>query len=192
MAKPTKRSILEPLTKKRLVEIGRKLELDIAARTAKSGFVDTLARSRQVDLEDVLPHLKRDELKAACEDHGLDSSGRSKDPLIQRLLGGSSPASKPPGKKAKPRKKKAGKKNAAAGGDTDESAPTGLKARLRRFALWVPGGYRGNDAGVDFVRDLLGCFEWEDDYEGSLESPSAIKIAAAPHSAQHPPDAAPH
>lgn len=51
-----------------------------------------------------------------------------------------------------------------------------MKARLRRFSLGVPGGYRGRDAGVEFVRDLLACFEWNDDYEGALVSPATVKI----------------
>jgi hypothetical protein len=105
MAKPTKRSVLEPLTKKRLAESARRLELDIPARTAKPGFVDKLTRSRRIDLEGVLRLFKRDELKAACEDHGLDSSGRSKDPLVERLLGQAPSSESTPAKSRKAAKK---------------------------------------------------------------------------------------
>ena len=83
-----KRTILESLAKRRLVELARAFEVDCSpTRLSKDELVDELARLRRTKLEDLLPELSRDELKAACESLGLDASGREKQVIIDRILG---------------------------------------------------------------------------------------------------------
>ena len=70
-----------------LVELAYDFGADFSpAGMSKDELVDGLARLRRTKLEDLLPELSRDELKAACEWRELDSSGREKQVLIDRLL----------------------------------------------------------------------------------------------------------
>lgn len=91
-----KRTLLESLSKAALVEFARGGDLPGFSTMSKPELVDALAGMRSLALEDVLAELSRDELKAACEAEGLDTSGREKSVLIARLLGdaddGGSPA----------------------------------------------------------------------------------------------------
>jgi len=40
------------------------------------------------------------------------------------------------------------------------AGPVGTKMALRRFTLQAAGGFRGQDAAVEFARALIGCFGW--------------------------------
>ena len=92
-----KRQILESLTRQRLIDLAYAFEADFGPTTlSKDELVDALARLRRTKLEELLPELSRDELKAACEALGLGSSGREKQVIIDRILGGSEGQAKPP------------------------------------------------------------------------------------------------
>lgn len=96
MAKPTKRSSLQTLTRKRLLQIAQAHDVAVSRRAKHEDLVDALVSARSLGFEIVLSSLNRDELKGICEAHGLDDSGRAKAPIVERILGKTSgPA--PPG-----------------------------------------------------------------------------------------------
>jgi type I restriction enzyme M protein len=80
------RTALRVLGRDRLRELTDHFELDVGDKRVIDNHVDALVRSRGVDFADVLAQLFRDELKAICEALGLDSGGRAKEPIIQRIL----------------------------------------------------------------------------------------------------------
>jgi adenine-specific DNA-methyltransferase len=83
-----RRAALEVLTRDRLASITEKYNLTVEDRRAQAAHIDAIVRSRSLDFGDVLRLLQRDELKAMCEALGLDTSGKEKDPLIERILAG--------------------------------------------------------------------------------------------------------
>lgn len=87
MATPTKRSVLAVLSKPRLQEVAAKLGL-VLGNVGKPKLIDAAARS-DATLADVLGMLQRAELAQVCRAHGLPDAGKSKQALIDRLVGGS-------------------------------------------------------------------------------------------------------
>ncbi len=84
-----KRSVLDSLPKRRLIELANAFNADFAPTTLnKDDLVDELARMRRTRLEDLLPELTREELKQVCEQLDLDDSGREKQVIIDRILAG--------------------------------------------------------------------------------------------------------
>jgi len=86
----TRRAALEVLSRDRLADITAKLELPVEDRRAKEAHVDAIVRAEGV-FADVLRLLQRQELKTICEVLGLESSGKEKDVIIQRILGVAGP-----------------------------------------------------------------------------------------------------
>lgn len=84
---PTSHSVLGVLPKARLVDLGRDYSVAVPADTTKEQQIALLVEAGKVRFRDLLAHLGRDELKAACRAHGLDDSGRSRPTLASRLLG---------------------------------------------------------------------------------------------------------
>ena len=84
---PTKRAVLDQLTAKELRAAVDGHELHVDDRRVKAQLVDALAGSRKVRLDEVLPELSRDRLKALCREFGLDDSGRKKADIVARLVG---------------------------------------------------------------------------------------------------------
>ena len=98
-----KRTVLESLTRKRLIELSHHFEADFAPTGMnKDELVDELARLRRTKMEELLPELSRDELKTACEWLELDASGRQKQVIIDRILGSGHGQPGTKGRKAKP------------------------------------------------------------------------------------------
>jgi hypothetical protein len=94
MARPSKRTSLACLTKKRLILLARELELDIASTEAKDALVDAIARSKSMSFEDLLERLALADLKSICTAHELPTSG-SKAVLVARILDNDGPARTP-------------------------------------------------------------------------------------------------
>ena len=86
-----RRAALEVLSRDSLAKITAQHELNVEDRRAVASHIDAIVRARSLDFGEVLRSLKRDELKAMCEALGLDDSGREKDLLVQRILGGEQP-----------------------------------------------------------------------------------------------------
>lgn len=146
----TRRAILEQLSRERLATLAAHFELEVADRRSTAAHVDAIVRKRALDFAQLLEMLGRDELKAACEALGLDSTGREKGKLVQRILG--EPA----------------EETTEAPAATASSVPppldghhhAALKSKLRRFVLDTAGGFRGRDAAATFTSRLLQCFGW--------------------------------
>jgi type I restriction enzyme M protein len=97
--KLSRKDVLETLTKKTLVELSRKFGFKGLEVLNKSGIVGKLARQRSISLESMLSELGRNDLKTICNKLGLDSGGRSKQPLIDRIVGQKSSLAPPPSPK---------------------------------------------------------------------------------------------
>jgi adenine-specific DNA-methyltransferase len=81
-----RRTILLQLSRDRLGELTTRFELEVEDRRSIDAHVDAIVRKRTLDFTVVLNVLKREELQAACEALGLDSSGREKAVLVERIL----------------------------------------------------------------------------------------------------------
>ncbi len=82
--RPTKRSCLECLTKKRLLELDRELGLGTRQPEPKEAFVEALAGSKAASFAKLLDVLRLDELRHVCRAHELPVTG-SKAQLVERL-----------------------------------------------------------------------------------------------------------
>ncbi|MBI2390489.1 MAG: SAM-dependent DNA methyltransferase [Deltaproteobacteria bacterium] len=94
---PTKRAVLEHLTRPELQELVTRFDVEVADRRVKDDLVGALAASRKVQLAPILGDLARERLKELCRALDLDDGGREKALLIERLLG-----AKPTGTTAEP------------------------------------------------------------------------------------------
>jgi len=83
---PSIPGILRLLPKARIVELGRTYEIAISANKTKDEQIEHLLGAANVDFAELLGHLKRDELRTACRESGLESTDRARQPLIDRLL----------------------------------------------------------------------------------------------------------
>lgn len=79
---------LEVLRADRLREIARDLDVKVESYRDREALIAGLADGRRVGFRDILDCLSREELKAMCDGLELDSRGREKEPIIQRLLRG--------------------------------------------------------------------------------------------------------
>ena len=84
---PTKRAVLNELTRDELRDNLDRYGLDVHDRRVRSQLVDALAGSRKARLDEMLWALSRDRLKALCRALDLDDSGRRKSDLVERLGG---------------------------------------------------------------------------------------------------------
>lgn len=98
-----RRAALAILSRDTLTALSAHYSLDVADRRVVANHVDALVRSRSIDFDELLTHLSRDDLKAICEELGLPSDGREKQPLIERILGSGNSASVPAVETAPPR-----------------------------------------------------------------------------------------
>lgn len=149
MARPTKRSALETLTRARLLELANGHDLEVSSRAKHDELVDALVGSRSVGFEEVLAGLSRDELKAICDAHEMDRSGKAKAPIVARILGREPEASAPKSepltgrgakRKTKTEAKMTGEKNGSGG-------VLGFEAELFGMAdqLWTNSGLQPSE-----------------------------------------------
>ncbi|WP_437580575.1 DISARM system SNF2-like helicase DrmD [Sorangium sp. So ce887] len=69
-----------------MIELARYFGVFVPQRGTKAELVAALARSEQVRMRSVVEWMGRDELRAACQAHGLDASSRARQALAERLL----------------------------------------------------------------------------------------------------------
>jgi SAM-dependent methyltransferase len=81
-----RRTALLALDRDRLSDLTETFKVEVEDRRKAENHVDALVRSKSVDFADLLAKLKREELQAICEALGLDSGGREKEKLIDRVL----------------------------------------------------------------------------------------------------------
>ena len=84
--KPTTSNVLAVLSRQRLAQLGRALGVEVAASASKEALLAAFADAHRPRFRELVGHLQRDELRAACRAHGLDESGRSRSALAARLL----------------------------------------------------------------------------------------------------------
>lgn len=173
-----RRKILAQLPRTRLGELTLRFELEVSDRRSSEAHVDAIVRKRALDFRRVLELLQRDELKGACEALGLDSTGRDKATLIERILD-------EPGTSNAAAVVKAPPSSSISGIKANESSvpPPGsarglgtVKSALRRFVLDTAGGYRGRDAATTFTARLLQCFGWEGDGPPGTSMPTVLSV----------------
>ena len=83
----TKRKILEALTRSTLLDLAKSHDVGGLTNASKGEIVDALAGNRRVQLDTFLGEISRDDLKKLCEDLGLETTGREKQVLVDRVLG---------------------------------------------------------------------------------------------------------
>ncbi len=158
-----KRTVLESLTRKRLIELAYEFEADFSPTGLnKDELVDELARLRRTKLDELLPCLSRDELKTACEWLDLDSSGRQKQVIIDRILGSEDGQAKTKARKARPSRGKGAKMARSAGPtlfneDSEPDLPRSKKREKRK----------DNGANLGFEEKL---WQAADKLRGSLDA----------------------
>jgi SAM-dependent methyltransferase len=82
-----KRRVVAALGKDELLEIGRRLELEVAVRMTVDELRDVIAASKRARLSEIVADsLSRDTLKAICLACGLDDTGKEKAQLVDRIL----------------------------------------------------------------------------------------------------------
>ena len=87
MSSPTKRSVLELLTRDELLAIAEQFDLAVADKRAKTGLLEAAVSSRKLSLSAALSELRIERLKELCRSLSLDDSGRKKASLVERLGG---------------------------------------------------------------------------------------------------------
>ncbi|MFO0590344.1 MAG: DISARM system SNF2-like helicase DrmD [Polyangiaceae bacterium] len=86
-SQPSLRSLLETLpSRARLVELAKSFGVHVQQKATKAEIAALLARSEQVRVRAVVEQMGRDELRAACQAHGLDADSRARPLLAGRLL----------------------------------------------------------------------------------------------------------
>ncbi len=82
-----KRRVLAALGKADLLGIARDLDLEVTSRMTVEEVRDALAKSKRASLSAIVHDgLSRDTLKEICTAAGLDSSGKEKSALVERVL----------------------------------------------------------------------------------------------------------
>lgn len=89
-----KTAILHSLARADLKQILDDLELDQVDRRSADALRTALAQSRRLTLETLLGYLRKDALRAICEELGVPGRGTCED-LVQRLLASDRGARKP-------------------------------------------------------------------------------------------------
>jgi Helicase conserved C-terminal domain/SNF2-related domain len=86
MSKPSVPTVLDVLTKARLVDIGKKFSVLVPEDATKREQVDGLLQAGTVRINELVRTLGRDELRAACRAHDLDDAGRGRIIFANRIL----------------------------------------------------------------------------------------------------------
>lgn len=93
---PSKRAVLEHLTRDELVAIADAFEIHVGDRRIKEKLVEAIAGSKKATVAAFVPDFPRNRLKELCVALGLDDSGKEKAVLVERLMGpGANAAARP-------------------------------------------------------------------------------------------------
>lgn len=172
-----RRVVLAQLSRDRLGELTTRFELEVADRRSTDAHIDAIVRKRSLDFGRVLDVLKREELQAACEALGLDTGGREKSKLIDRILGEEGEPAKPPSSRRVEETPDADPLSSSSAPPPASVRSEGaLKSALRRFVLDVAGGLRGRDAATAFTSRLLQCFGWPEAGPPDAAMPASLSV----------------
>lgn len=167
---PTRRFILEHLTRQTLLDLASSFELRGLTAKRKEEIVAALSSTRGVETGEILAQLYRDDLKYLCEAAGLDTAGRSRQTLIDRILGtakgddraSASPAHTEP-KDTPPMMSENGSKT----GSTAPSPPS-QNGRKSNPKLTLPQLERHLFAAADILRGKMDASEFKEYIFGML------------------------
>jgi type I restriction enzyme M protein len=81
-----RRRALETLSRDSLATVTAKLGLEVEDRRSQASHVEAILKAKATPFGDVLRLLTREDLKAICEALGLDTAGKEKEPIVQRIL----------------------------------------------------------------------------------------------------------
>lgn len=150
---PSKRAILDALSRDELLEALDAHELAVDDRRKRDLLIDRLASARSVKVDAILAELGRDRLKELCRAFGLDDSGRDKASLVERIVdGGGSVAATATAPTAK-------KTNGKSGAAEDlELAPNEklTREKLERYLWQAADILRGQIDSSDYKNFIFG------------------------------------
>ncbi|MBP8810165.1 MAG: DISARM system SNF2-like helicase DrmD [Kofleriaceae bacterium] len=149
---PTAGSVLIGLTQARLLELARGLGVTLPTSARKDAQIARLLEAAPLALPGLLGHLYRDELRAACKDHGLPADSRARAELARHLL---TAAGLPPTIDVTP-------PPPTAVGPRDTPAPGDVVVLRRR--TWLVDAVHPPIAPTDATRVALLCLD--DDHQG--------------------------
>lgn len=92
-----RQAALDALTRDELAEVTSTLDLEVPDRRAKGAHIAALVQADPGAFGDALRLLSRDALKRICEALGLDTSGREKEVITDRILASEGPLAPNPG-----------------------------------------------------------------------------------------------
>jgi len=148
---PSKRHVLDALTRNELVDVADRFELEVADRRVREQLVDAAASSRRVALADVLSELSRDRLKEVCRALELDDTGKEKAALVERLAGGKSNSDPAPASKTN------GATRVVAAEDVEVSPDEKLTTdKLERYLWSAADILRGSIDSSDYKSFIFG------------------------------------
>lgn len=161
---PTKRQILEALTRDELLAVLDQYELEVADRRQKDDIVETLSGSGTADLSGSLASLPRKRLKELCRSLDLDDSGKEKAVILSRLLG--TPL-------ASTHERLAPAAETTSGGH--QQAPEAVLQLVERFRLHVEtytsGQYNETQLRREFLDPFFKALGWDvDNQQGYAEA----------------------
>ena len=146
---PTKRAILNKLTRHELRTTVNALALTVVDRRVKAQLVDALSQSRKARVHNILQDLSRDRLKELCRGFDLEDSGLRKTDLIARLVARTA-ASKLNGREAPP-------VSPSSAGDTAARATAILSVSQLEQYLWSAADIlRGSIDSSDYKTYIFG------------------------------------
>jgi type I restriction enzyme M protein len=155
-----RRKALEAVSRDTLASLTAQLDLAVVDRRSHTAHVDAIVRSRGVDFADVLRQLSRDELKAICAALGLDTSGKEKEPLVQRILGAGEQAPKEaaPAEATTPAPKaKRAKESRSSGGDLGFEDKL-FRAAIKLWPMMDAAEYKHVVLGLIFLKYVSDAF----------------------------------
>jgi len=86
LSAPQRRTALEQLGRDRLLSLTAHFRLEVADKRVAENHINALLRAKSLDFSELLGLLSRQELQSICTALGLDSGGREKELLVQRIL----------------------------------------------------------------------------------------------------------
>jgi type I restriction enzyme M protein len=131
-----------------LLEVANGHGVDVSSRAKHDELVDALVGARSVSFDEVLAGLSRDELKAICDAHEMDRSGKAKAPIVARILGREPDSSAPKSESlAAATKRKTKKKEKMTGEKNGSGGVLGFEAELFGMAdqLWTNSGLQPSE-----------------------------------------------
>jgi hypothetical protein len=162
-----RRRILKLLARERLAALTDHFGLEVADRRSIDAHVDAIIKKRSLDFRELLEQFRREELQEVCSALALDTRGREKAKLVDRILGVKEEPAAPTAMSREPPPSMP---------PLSTRGGSALKSLLRRFAIQTAAEYLSRDSGKSFIPRLLACFGWLDAGPADAEMPATIAV----------------